>query len=65
MVNKKYNFTTNDIIGKVGFGYVYKATNPTTNESYATKEIFFKNYEDLYNIYKEIALMECNIILFN
>ena len=57
---KKYCFSKNDIIGKGGFGYVYKALNIETNENVAIKEIYFENEEEKSLIINEINLM--NII---
>ena len=56
--NKRYNFTSNDIIGRGGYGYVYKSIDPKTNEKVAIKEIYFKNDDEKYKILNEIDLME-------
>ena len=56
--NKRYNFTSNDIIGRGGFGYVYKSKDSKTNEEVAIKEIYFKNDDEKYDILNEIDLMK-------
>ena len=56
--NKKYNFTLDDIIGRGGFGNVYKALDLTTNEYVALKQIFFNNDEEKSLIINEVNLME-------
>ena len=56
--NKRYNFTSNDIIGRGAFGNVYKSIEPKTNENIAIKEIYFKNAEQKENILNEIYIME-------
>ena len=56
--NKRYNFTSNDIIGRGGYGYVYKSIDPKTNENVAIKEIYFNNGKEKDNILNEIYIME-------
>ena len=56
--NKRYNFTSNDIIGRGAFGYVYKSIDSKTNENVAIKEIYFNNDNEKDNILNEIYIME-------
>ena len=64
IVNKRYNFTLKDIIGKGGFASVYKALDLKTNEYVALKQIYFENEEEKSFIIEETNLM-CSINSFN
>ena len=55
---KRYNFTMNDIIGKGGFGNVYKAFDLETKEYVALKQIYFENEEEKSSIINKINLMK-------
>ena len=56
--NKRYNFTSNDLIGKGTFGNVYKSIDPKTNKKVAIKEISFNNDNEKEDINNEIYIME-------
>ena len=51
---KRYEFGFNDIIGKGGFGSVYKAFDLKTNEHVALKQIFIEDDNEI----NEVILMQ-------
>ena len=54
-LNKLYKyFTSNDIIGRGAFVYVYKSKDSKTNEEVAIKEIYFKDDDEKYDILNEL-----------
>ena len=55
---ERYKFTTKDIIGKGGFGIVYKALDLNTGENVAIKQIIFEDEEEKSSIINEINLMK-------
>ena len=55
---KRYKFNKDDIIGRGGFGCVYKAYDLNTKENVAIKEIYFEDDDKKYLILNEIELME-------
>ena len=55
---ERYNFNKKNIIGKGGFGLVYKALDLNTNENVAIKEIYFEDEEEKSLIINEINLMK-------
>ena len=61
---ERYKFTSKNIIGKGGFGFVYKALDLKTNENVALKQIYFENEEEKSSIINEINIMK-NIGSYN
>ena len=55
---ERYKFTFKNIIGKGGFGIVYKALDLNTEENVALKQIIFEDEEEKFSIINEIDLME-------
>ena len=55
---KRYKFSIDDIIGKGGFGCVYKSLDLRTNKNVAIKQIYYENNEEKSLIINEINLMK-------
>ena len=55
---KRYKFSIDDIIGKGGFGCVYKSLDLRTNQNVAIKQIHYENNEEKSLIINEINLMK-------
>ena len=55
---ERYKFTPKNIIGKGGFGFVYKALDLNTEENVAIKQIIFEDEEEKSSIINEINLMK-------
>ena len=55
---KRYKFSIDDIIGKGGFGSVYKSIDLRTNQNVAIKQIHYENNEEKSLIINEINLMK-------
>ena len=55
---ERYKFNFKDIIGKRGFGNVYKALDLNTEENVAIKQIIFEDEEEKSSIINEINLMK-------
>ena len=56
---EKYKYNKNDVLGRGGFGIVYKAMDSETNEIVAMKEIYFEDEDDKNSIINEINIMKC------
>ncbi len=55
---ERYKFNFKNIIGKGGFGNVYKALDLNTEENVAIKQIIFEDEEEKSSIINEINLMK-------